>query len=145
MGKYRYFELDEFVRSDTARKRGIINTPTFEAVEHLDELVSTILEPMRAAYGRPITVTSGYRCPALNLAVGGVPNSAHLYGYAADLRVSNNFALFKKFAEEWLRKTGTKFDQLLLERDKHGVEWVHIGIRNALGQQRGQIKLLYAD
>ena len=75
--KHMYFELDEFIRSDTAKKYGIDNTPTFAIVAHLDELVESILDPLRAAYGKPITVTSGYRCNSLNKAVGGADTSAH--------------------------------------------------------------------
>ena len=142
MGKHRYFELNEFIVSSTAKKKNISNVPTFEVVAHLDELVEKILDPLRAAYGMPITVTSGYRCPELNRAVGGVTNSAHLYGWAADLVVGGSLDRFKYFIVEWLRATGARFDQLLLESDRKGNKWVHIGLYNALGQQRGQIKVI---
>lgn len=140
--KHKYFELNEFIASREAKKRGIDNTPSFEVVAHLDELVEQILDPLRAAYGMPITVTSGYRCPALNKAVGGVPNSVHQLGYAADLQVGGSFTKFKAFVVDWARKSGVRFDQILLERNKKGEEWIHIGLRNNLGQQRGQIKVL---
>lgn len=143
MGKYKYFELDEFVNSATAKKKGINNEPTFEVVEHLDELVEKILDPLRAAYGMPIKITSGYRCPELNKAVGGSPTSVHQIGYAADLQVGGSFDKFVEFVKDWLLKTGTKFDQLLIEKSK-GTRWLHIGIRNNAGQQRGQIKTLEA-
>ena len=142
MKKYKYFELDEFIRSDTAKKKNIDNTPTFEIVEHLEELVSTILEPLRAAYGMPIRITSGYRCEKLNKAVSGVSGSVHMQGWAADCQVGGSFNKFRDFTVEWFRKTGTKFDQLLIESDrKSGAKWLHIGIRNNAGQQRGQIKV----
>ena len=143
MKKYKYFELDEFIKSDTAKKKGIDNCPTFEIVENLEELVENILEPLRAAYGMPIRITSGYRCPALNSAVKGSSTSVHMLGRAADCQVGGSFNKFRDFTVEWFKKTGTKFDQLLIEKDtKSGAKWLHIGIRNNAGQQRGQIKVM---
>ena len=140
--KHKYFELDEFIVSDVAKKKKIDNTPTFEIVEHLDELVETILDPLRAAYGKPINITSGYRCPALNKAVGGSSTSVHQLGYAADLKVSGSLAEFKEFVVNWITKVKPRFDQVLLEKNnKTGEEWVHIGLKNNCGQQRGQIKV----
>lgn len=143
MAKHKYFELEEFVTSREAKKRGIDNTPSFEVVNHLDELVEKILDPLRAAYGQPITITSGYRCPALNKAVGGSASSVHMIGYAADMQVGGSFPKFRDFVVEWVKKSGVKFDQLLLEKNtKTGAEWLHIGLKNNLGQQRGQIKVM---
>ena len=86
MAKFKYFELDEFIKSSTAIEKGIDNTPTFEVVDHLSELVSEILDPLRAAYGKPIYVSSGFRCLALNsILKGASTTSVHPIGYAADL------------------------------------------------------------
>ena len=143
MGKHKYFELSEFIRSDVAKKKGIDNTPTFEVVAHLEELVEKVLDPLRAAYGMPIKISSGYRCPALNRAVSGSSTSVHMIGYAADMQVGGSFNKFLDFTVEWLKKTGTRFDQLLLESNKKtGARWIHIGLYNNSGQQRGQIKLM---
>jgi uncharacterized protein YcbK (DUF882 family) len=143
MKKHKYFELDELLASDVAKKKKIDNTPTFEVVANLEELVENILDPLRAAYGMPIKVTSGYRCAELNKAVGGVVGSVHQLGHAADLQVGGSFSKFKTFVVEWLKKSGVRFDQCLLERNtKTGAQWIHIATRNALGQQRGQIKVL---
>lgn len=141
MAKFKYFTLDELVASTIAKKKNIDNLPGFEEVEHLAELVEKILDPLRAAYGMAIRVTSGYRCPELNKAVGGVPTSAHIAGYAADLQVGGSFDKFVEFVKDWFAKTGTKFDQLLVESSK-GTKWLHIGLYNNSGQQRGQIKLM---
>lgn len=141
MAKFKYFELDEFVKSSTAEKNGIDNTPTFEIVDHLSELVESILDPLRAAYGKPIHVSSGYRSPALNNAIKGAsPTSVHPLGYAADLKAANQEE-FKTFVKDWLVKTRTRFDQCILEKSGND-EWVHIGLYNRRGQQRGQIKLM---
>lgn len=143
MGKHKYFELREFVESATAKTKGIDNTPSFVAVSHLDELVETILDPMRAAYGKPIKVTSGFRCPELNKAVGGSPTSVHPLGYAADVQGSGDFEAFKAFVVSWFKTSGIKFDQLLLESNKAtGAKWIHIGLKNASGEQRCQIKIM---
>lgn len=141
MRKFQYFELDEFIKSETAKKRGIDNTPTFEIVDHLSELVREILEPLRAAYGQPIRISSGYRCPKLNAApeIQGAATSIHMTGYAADLQVSGSFAKFRDFVRAWLKETGKKYDQLIVERNrKSGAQWIHIGLYNNYGQQRCQ-------
>lgn len=143
MAAFKYFTLQELIRSEVAAKKKIDNTPTFEVVEHLRELTEKVLEPLRAAYGMSINVSSGYRCPALNKAVGGSATSVHQIGYAVDLQVSGSFEEFRDFVVEWFRKTGTRFDQILLERNKAtGAKWIHIGLYNNAGQQRGQIKVM---
>lgn len=140
MAKFKYFELYEFIRSNKATALGIDNTPTFEIVEHLSELVSSILDPLRAAYGKRVYVSSGFRCLELNDAVNGSKTGVHPLGYAADLK-ADDMDEFKAFVKEWLVKTKTRFDQCLLETSGKE-EWVHIGLYNRRGQQRGQIKLM---
>ena len=137
MEPFKYFTLQELVRSETAAKKGIDNTPSFEVVEHLTALTERILEPMRAAYGKAIKVSSGYRCEKLNAAVGGVKGSAHTRGDAADLQAAD-MAGFKKFVREWLISQRIKFDQCIIENSGK-VEWIHISIYAANGSQRGQI------
>lgn len=137
-----YFTLAELLKSNTAKQNGIDNTPTFEVVRHLDELVKDFLDPLRAAYGMPIDVSSGYRCPALNKAVGGAETSVHPLGYAADLTVRGSFREFVSFVVAWVRKTGRKFDQILIERDAQGRQWLHVGLYNNAGQQRGIVKVM---
>lgn len=141
MKKHIYFELDEFIRSDTAKKKRIDNFPTFEAVDNLNELVEKILDPLRAAYGLPITVSSGYRCEALNRAVKGVSSSVHMKGLAADLQVGGSFQKFVDFTVNWLKKSGTRFDQCIIESNGKA-RWLHISLKNNSGQQRGEIKVI---
>lgn len=141
MKKYPHFEFDEFIRSTVAKRKNIENIPTFEYIDNLNELIETILEPLRAAYGMPITISSGYRCEKLNKAVGGVPTSVHQKGLAADLTVGGSFNKFRDFVVEWAKKNRIKFDQILLE-SSGGTKWIHIGLRNNAGQQRGEIKVI---
>jgi len=138
MSRFAHFELSEFIYSKTARDRGIDNTPSFEVVEHIAELCEKFLEPLRVAYGKPITINSGYRCPKLNQAVGGVANSAHKTGYAADLSVSGNINTLFNFITEWVKACGIRFDQIFLEH-KGATYWVHIGLYSPTGTQRGII------
>jgi len=139
----RYFELREFLKSDTAKWRGIDNTPGFEDVEHLQELVEKVLDPLRDAWGSPLTVSSGFRCEKLNSAVGGSATSAHLKGYAADIVPKvGTLKSFIDFAERWLRMNDIAFDQSIREVDRKGREWWHIGLKNNAGQQRRQFLAL---
>ena len=81
----KYFNLSELSASATAERLAIDNTPPRAAQRMLTILVEQLLDPIRRRYGAPIIVTSGYRCPALNTAVGGVANSHHIVGCAADI------------------------------------------------------------
>lgn len=83
-----HFALHEFIRSATARKHGIANYPSPEAVENLKLLCHHTLEPLREALGLPVVITSGYRCKALNNIIAHHSNrSQHMKGQAADFHV----------------------------------------------------------
>ena len=131
-----YFTVQELVISDTAKKFNIDNTPTLTVKQHLQELITNLLNPIREAWGSPIIVSSGYRCPKLNEKVGGSKTSAHLTGYAADLIPGNGQrAKFIKFVQDFLKKNNLKFDQCI---DEYG-RWCHVGLKNSVGMQRKQI------
>lgn len=118
----RYFELDELLRSETALNHGIENFPDWEDVENLKELVTDVLDPIRLEWGQPLVVNSGYRSIELNAKVGGVPNSAHIVGKAADVRlptwstksITDLFKLIQEMAEDGL----IGIDQVILYRKK---------------------------
>ena len=139
MASKHYFELSEFIKSETAEKKGIDNTPTFEVVEHLRELRDTLLDDLREAWGGPLIVTSGFRCKALNKAVGGSPTSDHPYGYVADLQPKDKrrTAKFVLWAACWIKDSGKRYDQVIDER-VNGERWLHVSIRHADGSQRMQ-------
>ncbi len=86
LGEASYFSIAELTASATAERLAIDNTPPRAARKMLTILVEQLLDPIRRHYGAPIIVTSGYRCPALNTAVGGVANSHHIMGCAADIK-----------------------------------------------------------
>ena len=123
-----HFTLSEFVRSDTATNRHIDNTPTTEVIDNLRALCRNVLEPARVAFGAPIYITSGYRCPALNKAVVGKPTSQHLRGEAADLQVHGVENLRKLYK---VIKSRGMFDQLLFESNKAGVRWIHVSYKQS--------------
>lgn len=131
----RYFKLEEFLRSDTAVRKKIDNSPSWEIVNNLSRLAA-FLDELREAWGSGIRVSSGFRCYALNKAVGGVENSAHQYGNAADISpVNGRQAEFEAFLKRWLR--GKKFDQCIWEQSKSsGGRWVHFSLYSNKGEQR---------
>ena len=134
-----YFTINEMIASDTAKAKGIDNSPTTEVRANLVALVETLLDPLREAWKSPIRVTSGYRCAALNKAVGGSTTSAHLYGCAADIvPLNGKIAEFKAFCRNYLSARRHLFDQVILEQSK-GSEWVHIGLKTQDGRKRGQL------
>ena len=119
---WMYFTPDELIHSDTADRLGIDNSPTSEAIQCIDDLVTNVLDRLRSEWGRPIIITSGYRCKELNVAVGGARNSQHLKGQAADI-VSDDFDEFRRFVCRWCK--GNEFDQCIFEHGG-GKEWIHI-------------------
>ena len=125
----KYFTLHELTKSATASRKGIDNTPTEDVKGNLELLVEKILDPLREAWGAPIIVTSGYRCPKLNKAVGGAKTSQHMKGQAADIRtVSDKPADNKKLFDK-IRELKLPYDQLI---DEFNYNWVHVsyGPRN---------------
>ena len=133
----KYFKVAEMLKSETADKNKIQNTPSAEIEQNIEELLG-VLDGLREFYGKPIRITSGFRCTELNKLVGGSSTSAHVIGYAADLQpVQGSFEEFKASVIDWLGKSGVKFDQCIIERNKN-TQWVHFGLRNRKGQQRGQ-------
>ena len=84
------FTLEELIRSNAAERMGFDNVPKDEkVVENLRSLCLEVLQPLRDYVGAPVHINSGYRCPELNMAVGGVKNSQHLRGEAADIRIAS--------------------------------------------------------
>ena len=87
----KYFGLSEFSHSDTAVSLGIDNTVPWEYIPKIQHFVHCVLDPIRERWQSPIYITSGYRCPALNKKVGGVENSYHTRGMAADITAKSVF------------------------------------------------------
>lgn len=123
------FSYSEFERSDTAEKRGIVNViATARVRDSIQALVINVLQPLRTALGVAMPVNSGYRCPELNEAVGGVPTSQHLKGEAADIATPMPIRMARKAVE-----MGLPFDQM-------GIYDTFVHFSHKLGgPQRGEI------
>jgi len=122
-----HFVLEEFTLSSTALSLGIENKPTLEHMPNLQKLAEQ-MEKVRALFNRRIEITSGYRNPQVNAAVGGVPNSAHALGYAADFHVADFTDLA---AARIIRDSPLIFDQLILEKNR----CVHISFHPDMRRQ----------
>ena len=130
------FTLEELTASATAKAKGIRNNPGQTDIINLCALVHNILQPLRDAMREPIKIGSGFRSLALNTAVGGVSNSQHMRGEAADLCIDGDIAKGRKWFE-WI-KTHCEFDQLIWEHNAKGSYWVHVSYR-ADGKNRKQV------
>lgn len=118
------FTLAELCKSEVAIRRSIDNTPTQDVISNLQALVVNILQPTRNSLG-PITINSGYRSSAVNVAVGGSPTSDHCLGMAADIEIAGyDNKMLAKFIEQNFR-----FTQVILEFYEDGQPssgWVHV-------------------
>lgn len=127
----KYFSIKEMTKSNTATAEGIDNTPDQTITNNLIKLIEAVLDPLREWYGKPIIVNSGYRCEALNKAIGGAKSSQHMLGEAADITVGSkeeNEKLFNYI------KDNLEFDQLINESN---FSWVHVSYRE--GRLRKQV------
>lgn len=137
------FKLSEFVKSPTAQKYGIDNTPNLDQVSNLQQLVVNVLQPLRDFCGTAVVIGSGFRCAKLNShpAVGGVKNSQHMTGEAADIHVSSERVGNEMF--EFIRQNCV-FDQLIRERStaKSTSWWIHVSFKQNGGNRRQVIENL---
>ena len=131
----KYFSISEMTRSDTAKRLGIDNTPSDDIKKNLTLFINTVLDPIREDWGSPIIVSSVYRCPEFNKAVGGVKTSGHLYGYCADLQVKGDLRKFSNFVIEWMKEHQMKWDQIIWEKSGN-VTWLHFCWIGKDGKQR---------
>jgi len=104
------FSYREFEESETAKARGITNViSSFEVRDAIRELTNTVLQPLRDAWGQPLHVNSGYRCPKLNAAVGGAATSQHIKGEAADIKAEHPIKLAQLAYD-----LGLPYDQMII-------------------------------
>ena len=123
-----HFTLGEFTKSNSHPE--VYNIPSHEAIANLKRLCIW-LEVLRLRAGGPIRINSGYRSPQLNRAIGGAANSNHLTGCAVDIRVENMEQLLRyavillDISRDWHQD----FDELLIEKNRHGAIWLHFAVR----------------
>ena len=116
------FVLSEITRSNTARRKGISNEPEKEHLASLQTIITELVQPMRDAIG-PIRISSGYRSPKLNKAIGGSSRSQHCKGQALDLQFWEDGKINNKVIYDWVLDSGLDFDQMINEFD---FAWIHI-------------------
>lgn len=123
-----HFTFTELTDSDKARELRIDNNPPAWARQNLTALVQNVLDPLREAWGKPIYVTSGYRCAKLNSAVGGVATSNHMKGLAADIRATGKYTIDRAANRrlfDLAKSLGLPVKELLWEG---GGSWIHISL-----------------
>lgn len=135
-----HFTLEEFIRSDVAIRKGIYNFPSADVLENLRVLAAK-LETVRAVLGRPVLVTSGYRCEELNTAISGSKTSKHMTGLAADFECPTFGTPQMVFDELRKHRDELGYDQLILEFPPDG--WVHLGLAEP-GKVARSENLVYA-
>ncbi len=128
----KYFTIDELCHSDEAERRKIQNVPSASVRMNLEALTDNVLDPLREAIGKPITVNSGYRSTLLNDIVGGSANSQHTRGEAADITAGGREENRRLF--EYIR-THLPYDQLI---DEKNYQWIHVSYKRE-GTNRKQI------
>lgn len=136
----KYFTISELTKSATAKRLGIDNTADANIRANLTALVENVLDPLRARWGMPIIVTSGYRSTALNKAVGGAANSQHTKGEAADIRTVSDSRTDNMKLLRCLLRSGIVFDQIICEYpDAQGrPDWIHVSF-NMAGNRKSKL------
>ena len=127
-----HFSLDEFVFSATAKAMGLSNSPGSSELANLRFLCREVLEPARKVIGEPIHITSGYRCLALNQAVGGVAQSYHVRGLAADIHIESD-AHASRLADAL---NAQPYCDLILVEHAQGASWLHVQARSLSPRHR---------
>lgn len=154
---FKPFTMDDFTYSDILRQynakypnKQLSNAVPEKHQAHAQEAID-VLNNIQQAWGSELVLSSGYRSPELNKALrewGYSPSatSAHMRGSAIDFHPedrSMNMEEFGNFVKNYLAENGIKYDQLLMESDSQGRKWIHLGLYNNLGQQRGKVKRLH--
>lgn len=127
-----HFSMDELTFSAKAKAMGIVNCPSSCEIDNLRFLCREVLEPARRVLGEPIHITSGYRCLALNSAVGGVSQSYHVRGLAADIHIESD-AHASRLADAL---NAQPYCDLILVEHAQGASWLHVQARKLSPRHR---------
>ena len=144
------FVLREITRSNTAKRLGIENAPSKKDLQNLQILVTELLQPLRSGVG-VIRISSGYRSPQLNKAIGGSNKSQHSKGQAVDIQYWENGEMNNKVIYDYVIDNALDFDQMINEFD---FSWIHISfnpkgnrreVLEAYKDKKGKTKYKFAD
>ena len=133
------FSRAEIEHSNTAKRLGISNEMSEKHLENMQRLIDNLIQPMRDAIG-PIRVTSGYRSPSLNRAIGGSRTSQHCKAQALDIQYWSGGKMNNKIIYDWVLESGIEFDQMINEFD---FSWIHISLKK--NSNRKQVLEAYKD
>ena len=133
------FSLSEITRSSTAIRKGINNNPNEEHLYNIKILINEIVQPMRDDIG-PIRISSGYRSPQLNRAIGGSNKSQHCKGQALDLQYWEKGKMNNEIIYDWILSNEVEFDQIINE---FNFSWIHISYNE--GKNRQQVLEAFRD
>ena len=120
------FSRAEIEHSNTAKRLGISNEMSDKHLENMQRVIDNLIQPMRDAIG-PIRISSGYRSPKLNKAIGGSSRSQHCKGEALDLQFWKEGKMNNKVIYDWVIDSGIEFDQMINEFD---YAWIHISLKS---------------
>ena len=127
-----HFSLAEFERSMTAKRLNINNHLPPDLILRAEALCMEILEPIRKHFGKPVHISSGYRCATLNNAIGGSRASQHMRAEAADIEIAG---FSPEDVTRWISISGLPFDQVIKEGGNSG--WCHVS--HHVGNNRGEV------
>ena len=133
------FSLSEIIHSNTAIRKGIDNAPTAKHLQNIQLLIKQVVQPMRSSIGA-IRISSGYRNPKLNRAIGGSTRSQHCKGEALDLQFWKGGNMNNKVMYDWILNNDIEFDQMINEFD---FSWIHISLKK--NSNRKQVLEAYKD
>lgn len=135
----KHLSLAEVSRSETAKRKGINNTPSGEHLANFKKLAEKVFEPIREHFKVPIHISSGYRSRELNSAIGGSATSQHCSGEAIDIDMDGSSSgVTNKQVFDFI-KDKIEFDQLIWEfGTDNNPDWVHVSYEST-GKQRKQI------
>jgi len=140
------FTLNEMVRSNTATAKGINNKPSIQHIVNATAHAALILQPLRIRVGKPVMITSWYRCPELNAAVGGSKTSTHMTGAATDIRIAG---MTPEQIIDVAKELNLPTDQIINEgfyRGQEWISWTHIASPKDLTlAPRGEVLMARGD
>ncbi len=134
--------LKEVIKSNTAIKHGIDNSPNQEHYDNLVAIANKVFQPIREHFGVAIAVTSGYRSPDLNARIGGSSKSQHCHGQALDLDADVYGKITNKDIFNYI-KDNLEYDQLIWEfGDDNNPDWVHVSYRKDGGNRNKNTRVV---
>jgi hypothetical protein len=136
----QHLSLSEVTRSETAKRKGISNTPTAEHLDNFKLLAEKVFEPIRLHFGVPIHISSGYRSKELNDAIGGSQTSQHSKGQAIDIDMDGSTnGVTNKMIYDFIKEK-LDFDQLIWEFGTDlNPDWVHVSYTKT-GNRKQKLK-----